>query len=80
MPNLTQNATRAGNNAGNAPARATPPTHGDAAGANQDRQASQPYPLPHSPAASQPELFYIADGDSQGVRDDDSQQAFPDYD
>ena len=24
--------------------------------------------------------FYIADGDGQGFRDDDRQQAFPDYD
>jgi len=31
-------------------------------------------------AASQPELFYIADGDGQGFGDDDRQQAFPDYD
>jgi hypothetical protein len=51
-----------------------PPTHRDAAGADQYRPASHPYPL------GQPELFYIADGDGQGFRDDDSQQAFPDYD
>ena len=63
-----------------APARAPPPTLWDAVGADQDRQESQPYPLSHSPAASQPELFYIADGDGQGFKDDDSQPPFPDYD
>ncbi|MEI8079284.1 MAG: transposase, partial [bacterium] len=56
------------------PARAPPPTHRDAAGADQYRPASHPYPL------GQPELFYIADGDGQGFRDDDRQPPFPDYD
>jgi len=64
-----------------APARSPPlPARAVVAGADQDRQESQPYPLSDSPAASQPELSYIADGDGQGFWDDDSQQTFPDFD